>query len=63
MRLNRMSTRRWMVLIAMVAIAFGAEMMRRRSVSYRGKANRYALEEAKLRTWVGSLVGVTLRGG
>jgi hypothetical protein len=37
-----------MVLIAIVAIAFGAEMMRRRSVSYRGKANRFALQEAKV---------------
>ncbi len=51
MRLLRMTTRRWMVVIAIVAIAFGAAIMRERSVAYRGKANRYALEEAKVRTW------------
>ena len=51
MRLPRMTTRRWMILIATVAIAFGAELMRRRSVSYRATANRYAFEEAKTRAW------------
>jgi hypothetical protein len=49
MRWPRMTTRRWLILIAIVAIACGAEMMRRRSVSCRAKANRYALEEAKTR--------------
>jgi hypothetical protein len=43
-----MTTRRWMVAVAIVAVAFWAEMMRRRSVSYRDNANRYASFEA---TW------------
>jgi hypothetical protein len=51
MRLPRMTTRRWMAAVAIVAVAIGGEMMRRRSVSYRGQANRYALAEAKVRTW------------
>jgi hypothetical protein len=51
MRWPRMTTRRLMILIAIVAIAFGATMMRRRSVSYRARANRYALEEAKTQAW------------
>ena len=50
MRLPRMTTRRWMAAVAVVAIAFGAEMTRRRSVSYRGKANGYALKRPRLRT-------------
>jgi hypothetical protein len=40
-----------MILIAMVAIAFGAEMMRRQSVTYRKKANLYASYEARARDW------------
>src|SRR5689334_18664179 len=51
MRLTRMTTRRWMILIAAVAIAFGAEMMRRRSVAYRNEANLYASHEARARAW------------
>ncbi len=49
MRLPRMTTRRWMILMVIVAIAFGAEMMRRREVAYHARANRYALEEAETR--------------
>ena len=45
----RMTTRRWMVLIATVAIDFGAEMMRRRLVAYRNKANLFASYEAEAR--------------
>jgi hypothetical protein len=44
-----------MAAVAVVAIALGAEMTRRRSVSYRDKANRYAVIEANWRdggqTW------------
>jgi hypothetical protein len=38
-----------MAAVTVVAIAFGAEMTRRRSVSYRDQANRYALIEADWR--------------
>jgi hypothetical protein len=37
-----------MIAVAIVAVAIGAEMTRRRSVSYREKANRYTSYEA---TW------------
>jgi hypothetical protein len=47
--------RRVMLAVVVVAIAFGDEMTRRRSVSYRDKANRCALIKASWRaggeTW------------
>ena len=51
MRWPRMRfTVRWlMVGVAIVAIACGAVMLRRRSISYRATANRYALIEARWR--------------
>src|SRR4051812_18331784 len=48
MRLPRMTTRRWMIAVAIVGVAIGAEMTRRRSFAYRNKASRYASLEA---TW------------
>ena len=42
----RFTVQRLMAAVAVVAIAFGAEMTRRRSVSYRDKANRCASIEA-----------------
>jgi hypothetical protein len=51
----RLTVLRMMFAVAVVAIAFGAETTRRRSVSYRDKANRCALIEASWRaggeTW------------
>ncbi len=48
MRLPRMTTRRWMIFVAMVAIGIGGEMTRRRWVYYRMKAVEYAREERLL---------------
>jgi len=46
MRLPRMTTRRWMIVVAVVAVMLGAERIRRRWVFCRDQAALYALQEA-----------------
>ena len=49
MRLPRMTTRRWMVVVAIVAFVIAGEQMRRASARYRLRAESHALREADLR--------------
>jgi hypothetical protein len=49
MRLPRMTTRRWMAAVAVVAFAIAAGQMWRRSIEYAGRARRYAMTERYLR--------------
>ena len=49
MRLPRMTTRRWMVLVSMVALSITAERMRRTSLRFRRLAEYHANEEADYR--------------
>jgi hypothetical protein len=44
MRLARMTTRRWMIAVAVVAVALGAELTRRRSREFRELARYHAGE-------------------
>ncbi|SRR5579883_2155774 len=47
MRLPRMTTRLWMIVVAVVALSIAAEQMRRKSARYRERAERHAkIEEA-----------------
>jgi hypothetical protein len=42
MRLPRMTTRRWMIAVAVVALSVAGEQMRRRAVQYRRQAEHHA---------------------
>ena len=51
MRLPRMTTRRWMLAVALVALSVSGEQMRRRAAQYRWQAERHAnIESACRRT-------------
>jgi hypothetical protein len=49
MRLSRMTTRRWMVAVAVVALSIATERMRRESARYRELAERHAKIERACR--------------
>ncbi len=49
MRLPRMTVRRWMVAVAIVALATAAGQMWRRSIEYVGRAARYSKMERYIR--------------
>jgi hypothetical protein len=51
MRLPRMTTRRWMVVVAVVAIGFALWILGVRSRSYAIQANYHGMQEHKIR-WV-----------
>ena len=48
MRLPRMTTRRWMIAVAVVAVGIGGETARQRSAYYRMKAAECAFSEENL---------------
>jgi hypothetical protein len=50
MRFPRMTTRRWMVVVAVVALSFVGEQTRRRAARFRLLAQRHAKIESSLRT-------------
>jgi hypothetical protein len=49
MRLPRMTTRRWMIYVVVVALSVAGEQMRRRAVQYRRQAERHAKIELACR--------------
>ena len=60
MRLIRMTTRRWMVAVAIVAIGFGAFILVQRSRSYAALAALHADDENECRRIVEAVEGIPL---